>query len=102
SFGGGLVAGDQTCLHLTLDDGARCFLGTQSATKVYRNPAGRPCGQELIARLGRESLLVLAPDPVQCFAGACYSQRQVCHLGAGASLVLLDWVCGGRVARGER
>jgi urease accessory protein len=102
SFGGGLVAGDEVRLELDIEAGARCFLGTQSSTKVYRNPAQRPCSQQLNARIGPDGLLAFVPDPVQCFAGASYSQRQAFRLAPDASLVLVDWVSGGRTARGER
>jgi urease accessory protein len=48
------------------------------------------------------SLLVLAPDHVQSFAGSTYTQRQEFLLQPSASLVLLDWFCSGRAARCER
>lgn len=102
SFGGGFVAGDQTRLNLTVGTGARCFLTTQASTKIYRNPARRPCSHFLSVSLAKKSLLVLAPDPVQSFADSDYSQSQEFHLEAGAGLVLLDWFCSGRAARGER
>jgi urease accessory protein len=102
SFGGGLVAGDQTSLTLSLGAGSRCFLTTQASTKVYRNPAQKPCGHELSARLDDGSLLVLAPDPVQSFADSSYRQSQKFSLHSGAGLILLDWFCSGRAARGER
>jgi len=102
SFGGGLVAGDQTRLDLRVGPGARCFLGTQASTKIYRNPAAIPSGHETRATLEAGSLLVFAPDPVQAFAGSTYAQRQEFHLAPDASLVLLDWFTSGRAARGER
>ncbi len=102
SFGGGLVAGDETHLELTVGAGARCFLGTQSSTKVYRNPAGLPCSHTTHATLEADALLVFAPDPVQAFADSHYAQRQEFHLAGGAGLVLLDWFTSGRAARGER
>lgn len=102
SFGGGLVAGDQTELQLRLGKNTRCFLGTQASTKIYRNPAQRPCGHVTHATLAENSLLVFAPDPVQAFADSRYAQRQEFHLATGASLVLLDWFTSGRAARGER
>lgn len=101
-LGGGYVAGDQTSLGVQVGTGARCFLGTQASTKVYRNPAGRPCRHELRARVEEEALLVLAPDPVQCFAESIYEQRQQIRLARGSSLVLVDWLTSGRAARGER
>jgi urease accessory protein len=102
SFGGGLLAGDEIQLTLRLAARTRCFLGTQASTKIYRNPRQRPCGHRLTAFLGEDSLLVLAPDPVQMFADSCYEQRQEFHLEKRAGLVLVDWCSAGRVARGER
>ena len=102
SFGGGMVAGDRTHLEVTVDAGARCFLGTQASTKVYRNPSQLPCSHELVAHVADDALLVLAPDPVQCFAQSRYEQRQQFHLSTSANLVLVDWMSGGRTARGER
>ena len=102
SFGGGLVAGDETRLDLCLGPGARCFVGTQSSTKIYRNPSLLPCGHRTHATLKAGSLLVFAPDPVQAFAGSSYTQRQTFHLEPDASLVLVDWLTSGRSARGER
>jgi urease accessory protein len=102
SFGGGMVAGDRTCLEVAVDAGARCFLSTQASTKVYRNPARLPCSHELVARVGDDALLILAPDPVQCFAESSYEQRQHFTLAASASLVLVDWMSAGRTACAER
>lgn len=102
SFGGGLVAGDQTQLELKLGPDACCFLGTQASTKVYRNPAELPCSHATHATLGAGSTLVFAPDPVQAFAEASYSQQQEFNLAPDASLALVDWFSSGRAARGER
>ncbi len=102
SFGGGLLAGDQTRLDLNLGAGAKCFVGTQASTKVYRNPGQLPCGHITQATLATDSLLVFAPEPVQAFADAVYVQQQEFHLEPGAGLVLLDWFSSGRAARGER
>jgi urease accessory protein len=102
SFGGGLVAGDQTHLTLTVGERARCYFGTQASTKVYRNPTGKACSHRTQAAVAEDGLLVFMPDPVQAFAGSSYSQRQEFELAPGASLVLLDWFTSGRSARGER
>jgi len=102
SFGGGLVAGDQTRLDVRLGPAARGFIGTQASTKIYRNPARRPCSHSTRAVLGPNALLVFAPDPVQAFAGSSYTQRQEFHLADNAGLALVDWFTSGRAARGER
>src|SRR6266404_4127302 len=83
SFGGGLLAGDQTYLDVRIGAGARCFLSTQSATKVYRNPAGLPCAHQTHAVLEKDALMVFAPDRVQPFAGSIYRQSQQWHLAEG-------------------
>ncbi len=101
SFGGGLVSGDETRLEVVVESGARCYLGTQASTKVFRNPRRAPCGHQTVARVGPGALLVFAPDPVQPFADSVYVQRQEFQLAADASLVLLDWFTAGRTARGE-
>ncbi|MCF7764582.1 MAG: urease accessory protein UreD [Verrucomicrobia bacterium] len=102
SFGGGLVAGDKICFDVRIGAGARCFVGSQSSTKVYRNPNGLPCEHVTRAVLGRGSLLVCAPDPVQAFAGSHYLQNQQFTLAPDSGLVLVDWFSSGRAARGER
>lgn len=102
SFGGGMVAGDQTRMRLRVGRGARCFLGTQASTKIYRNPRELPCSHALDAEVEDGSLLVLAPDAVQCFAGSAYEQRQRVRLHGTGSVVWIDWLSAGRVASGER
>lgn len=102
NFGGGLVAGDQTKLELRVGNQARCFLGTQASTKIYRNPHALPCSHVTQATVGADALLVFAPAPVQPFAESSYEQRQEFRLAPGAGLALLDWFTSGRAARGER
>lgn len=102
SFGGGLVSGDHLELSVTLEAGARCQLGTQAATKVYRAKPRETCRQQLSAQLGPGAVLAVVPDPVQPFADADYLQDQTFALDADASLALVDWISAGRAARGER
>lgn len=102
NFGGGLVAGDETRLDLHIGQEARCFVGTQASTKVYRNPSRRPCSHLTRACVERGAFLAFAPDALQAFAGSSYRQRQEFHLDEGAGLILLDWFTAGRAARGER
>jgi urease accessory protein len=77
-------------------------LSTQASTKVYRNPNSRPCGHHLRAQLERGSFLAVIPDPVQAFMGSRYRQQQEFSLAPNSGLVLVDWLCSGRAARGER
>lgn len=102
SFGGGLVAGDQTRLDIRLGSETRCYIGSQASSKIYRTPAARPSSHVTTATVGPGALLVFAPDPVQPFAQASYSQSQRFSLAPNANLVLVDWINAGRTARGER
>lgn len=100
SLGGGLVDGDRVAVSVEVEDRAAALVGTQASTKIYRSPRG--CQQDLDVRAGAGSTVVLVPDPVVCFAGARYRQRNHVALARDASLVILDGYTCGRSARGER
>ena len=100
SYGGGLVGGDILRLSLRVGAHARAFLSTQASTKVYRSSLATRV--ELDAHLSSGAQLVVWPDPVVCFAGSTYRQRQRFDLEAGAALVAVDWMTSGRRASGER
>ncbi|MDO9019255.1 MAG: urease accessory protein UreD [Deltaproteobacteria bacterium] len=100
SYGGGLVDGDALSLDAHVAAGAALMLATQASTKVFRGVRGS--SQALSLRLDEGALAVVLPDPVVCFAGATYGQRTEVDLAPGASLVLVDGLHAGRVARGER
>jgi len=101
TYGGGLVAGDEIELQVQIGLRAIGILGTQASTKVYRSPNQVPCRQTLQASVADGGLLVLAPDPLTCFAQAHYEQLQSIRLQDSGSLVLVDWLTSGRRARGE-
>lgn len=61
NFGGGLVAGDQTRLAIRVGKHARCFLGTQASTKIYRNPHRLPCSHMTCATVEEGGCLSLPP-----------------------------------------
>jgi len=101
SYGGGMVGGDKIDMTVDAGAGTRCLLGTQASTKIYRS-AGAGCSQHLKVSAKDEAIIVSLPDPVVCFAGSRFSQRQQFDLAASASLIALDWFTSGRAARGER
>jgi urease accessory protein len=100
SLGGGLVDGDHIAMDIDVGRGAAAFISTQASTKIYRSPHGTTAGMR--ARVAADGLLVVAPDPVVCFAGARYRQTQTFELADRGALVLLDWVSSGRHVAGER
>jgi len=103
SYGGGLVGGDQVDLSVTIHDYARLSIVTQGHTKVFQSlKPDIVTRQSLAVEIRPGAALCLLPDPVQPFAQSVYEQTQIFRLtGNEASLVLLDWVTQGRLARGE-
>lgn len=101
TFGGGLVAGDNVQLDLDLENDTTAVLTTQASTKVFRSLKDRGCSQQLQAHVGPGATLVIAPDPLVCFRGAIYQQHNRVHLADDATLVHIDWLTSGRMARGE-
>ncbi len=101
SFGGGLVDGDRVMMDVGVAEGASAFLSTQASTKVYRSPR-IGAHAELSAHVGADALLVVAPDPVVCFAASRYRQVQSFDLAPDAALLVIDWMSSGRRAAGER
>lgn len=102
TLGGGMVAGDCTEIAVQVDAGARCFLGTQSSTKVYRSSGGLGCSHRLTATLAEESLLIVAPDPVQPFADSVFDQQQTFSLTSSSNLIVIDSVSGAPRLGGHR
>jgi urease accessory protein len=100
TYGGGLVNGDALRIGVAVGPAATVVLSTQASTKVYRSPDGTR--SDIAARVADGGTLVSMPDPVVCFTGAGYEQHQAYDLAPGASLVVVDWLSCGRLARGER
>ncbi len=102
TYGGGLVAGDDVSLDVTVGPGAALTLRTQAPTKVFHRHAGRNASHLMRATVADGATLAVLPDPVTCYADADYVQDQRFELQGDASLVLLDAFTAGRAARGER
>ena len=100
TLGGGLVDGDRLRLRISVAEGACAFVSSQGPTRVYRSAQG--CESETAVEVAAGGVLVLAPDPTACFAGARFRQRIGVDLADGASVALWDVLSAGRIARGER
>jgi urease accessory protein len=101
TFGGGLLDGDSVRVGVEVEPGAAAYLSSQASTKVYRAVEGRAM-VALDATIGSGALLVVAPDPVVCFARSRYAQTQRVTIEGDGGLVLVDWFTSGRHASGER
>jgi len=99
SLGGGFVGSDAIELDVDVAAGARLFLTSQASSKVYRRAASR-C--RVNATIGEGGVLVAWPDPLACFAGAAFDQRQRFRLARSAGLIAVDAWTAGRIAHGER
>lgn len=110
SYGGGLVAGDQVNLSISLEPHTRLSLLTQGSTKIFKTPDPRQIitRQNLDIKLEKGAGLCYLPDPCQPFADSAFEQRQVFRIHDedgnmnGGGLCMLDWVSEGRTARGEK
>lgn len=102
SYGGGLLAGDETSLSIHAEAGAHGVLTTQASTKIYKNPKRLPCGQTFQGRVEADAVLVVAPESVCCFANSRYDQQQRFSIDEGGNLVVVDWMTSGRYEVGER
>ncbi|KAL5211545.1 hypothetical protein ABZP36_022392 [Zizania latifolia] len=102
TYGGGIVSGDRISCAVTVGDGCTAAMTTQASTKVYKAVDSKCSEQVLEARVGKDALLALIPDPVTCFSTARYHQKQVFHVFTDSNLVIVDWFTSGRYESGEK
>jgi urease accessory protein len=102
SYGGGLLGGD--LVELSINVGSKCCLTllNPGSTKVFKSKSDlKPSCQFMEAYIKTNAMLSVLPEPVTCFSGARYRQKQRFNLEKSSSLVLLDWLTSGRKSRGE-
>jgi urease accessory protein len=98
SLGGGFVGSDAIELAVEVAAGARLFLTSQASGKVYRRATSR---FRLDAAIGEAGLLIAWADPLACFAGAAFDQRQRFRIARSAGVIVVDAWTAGRIAHGE-
>ena len=101
TYGGGVLQGDTVSLKVDCEASSRLFLGTQSATKIYRSPSGRTSSQIIEGELESDAFAAVVPDVLIPFKDSRFSQRQKWRLHQTADLVLVDWLNSGRTACDE-
>jgi urease accessory protein len=98
---GGVLGGDTYTLQVTLEAGARAYLTTPSATKLYAAHDAM-AQQRIDITLGAGAVLTYLPEQTIPFADAAFQQHVHLRLGSGACVFLGDIVAPGRLARGEK
>lgn len=98
---GCVLGGDHLRIDARAEPGAHAVLTTPSATRVHRTD-GDLAVQEVDLAVAPDAVIEWVPDHTIPHAGAAYRQRLRAHVGAGATLIVVDAFATGRVARGER
>ncbi|ESO85160.1 hypothetical protein LOTGIDRAFT_130704, partial [Lottia gigantea] len=101
SYGGGLVEGDEINIDINVEEYCAAVITTQESTKVFECNNNLKTKQVMRYSVRKGGLLCVLGDPVVCFKDADFSQIQVVKMSHGSSLVLLDLISAGRIARGE-
>jgi urease accessory protein len=98
---GGLVGGDHVSVEAQLHAGAHVLMTSPSANRVYRS-LSEPVLQEIRLSVGPDARLEWLPEVTIPFAGSRFRQSIHVDLAPGATVVLLDVMASGRVAKEER
>lgn len=99
--GGGLAENDRVRQIVDVEDHACATVTTQAATNVHRMNAG--CATQWSTfTVGEGAVLEYLPGHTTLFAGSRLVQSTEFRLAAGATLLAVETVMLGRLARGER
>lgn len=102
SLGGGFVAGDEYENKITLDEGAKVILTTQSPNKIFKSPKQIPAKQNTTIYLGKGSQLEYISDSLIAYEDARYVQETEIHMEEDSSLIYIDGITSGWAPTGEK
>ena len=97
---GGILQGDQLTIDIRVGPGARLRVGTQSATRIYRTPAGE-ARQVVRLEVEEGGYLEYLPDPFIPYAGSRFTSSTTAIVASNGALIIGEVVAPGRAARGE-
>jgi urease accessory protein len=100
SAAGGVLQGDVLATDVEVGPGARLHLGTQSATRFYRMPAGSAC-LETTLEVATGGYLELIPDAWIPYAGSRVRSVTRCRVSPDGVLIVAEVIGAGRAALGE-
>ncbi len=98
--GGGVAGGDAYRVELALREGAEVEATTTAAEKIYRSD-GAPARIETRLTLAPQASLFWLPQETLIFEGAALARRLQVEMAGDASLILVESLVFGRLARGE-
>lgn len=98
--GGGYLDGDTYQMRVTVREGAKLTLTTQSATKVYKTP-NTEAYQEMEVFLEEDSYMEYLPDALIAYKDARYHQKNIFHMKKGATLIYSDILTPGWSPEGD-
>jgi urease accessory protein len=98
---GGLFEGDRAEVEVSLQRGARLYLTTQAATKIYPAEHGEVTRQHIRLRVASGAILEYFPLPLIPFVRALYVQEMTMQVESGGVCIVAEVLAPGRVARGE-
>ncbi len=97
---GGLLQNDRHHIAVSVGDGARAHVTTQSATKAYTMPEG-VAEQRVSLNVASGGYLEYLPDPLIPYQDASLIQEIEITCEPGGALLFSDVIAPGRVAMGE-
>jgi urease accessory protein len=98
---GGLFEGDRAEIEVSLQRGARLYLTTQAATKIYPAGHGEVTCQHVRLQVAAGAVLDYFRLPLIPFARSLYAQETTIQVESGGICLVAEVLAPGRVARGE-
>ncbi len=100
-YGGGLCEGDHVGLELSCAQGTKLNIGSIGNLQVYKSRS-QGSSQHVRGVVDKDALAVFGPDTVVPHRDSIYRSFQEWHVHPDASLLIAEFMTGGRLDAGER
>lgn len=97
TYGGGFVDGDHLELDITCRPGSKLCLSSSGFTQIFKGASS----QSTRVKLEGDAFALVIGQPLVPHANSKFTQRSIWEMDAESSLISIDWLTAGRVARGE-
>lgn len=100
---GGVLDYDNFKIDVRIKDGAKTYISTPSATKIYRKRTEKTTDacQKSVFYIGKKSVLEYCPEEIIPYADSSFEQENCFYLEEDSTLITWDIFSGGRTLRGE-